>query len=83
MNEKISVGEKFVDCDGEELQVLKIGKQSVVLRSEEKELFVASIDDLLMIYCRISRLANLSRSNRLGNARLAVLPIAFHKLWRV
>ena len=47
MNKKLSIGDRFVDCDGEEIQVLKIGDQSVVLRSEEKEVFVAEIDDVL------------------------------------
>lgn len=47
MNEKISIGEKFVDCDGDELQVLRIGDNSIVLRSPEQELLVVDIDDVL------------------------------------
>lgn len=47
MKQKIRVGEKFMDCDGEELKILRINEDSIVLRSNEQEIIVADIDDVM------------------------------------
>lgn len=47
MKNKLALGDKFVDCDDEELEVIQINGDSAVLRNEDGEEFVADMDEIL------------------------------------
>ena len=47
MKTKILEGQVFLDSDGDEVEVVKIGKRSIVLKNSDDELLVAGIEDVL------------------------------------
>lgn len=47
MHAKIEKGQILIDSDGDEIEVVRVGVHSVLLRSADNELIVAETDDVI------------------------------------
>ena len=47
MKTMITIGHLLVDADGDEIEIVDVGKKSVVLRNEDDELVIADIDEVM------------------------------------